>query len=301
MSYKLRRTMMYVPGSNPGMIKDAYIYGADSIMFDLEDSVSIQEKDSARMIVFNALKSLDYSSTEIVVRVNSLDSWGEEDIKAIVHAGVDVVRLPKTETAQDILDVEAIIEHTERLSGKEVGSTKIMAAIESSLGIINAYEIATASKRLMGIAIGAEDFVTDMHTTRSVDGIELLVARSQVLLAARAAKIYAFDSVFSDVNDEEGLIRETKLIKQLGFDGKSVINPRQVDIIHSIYAPTEKEIISAQKVILAAEDAAKRGSGVVSLNGRMVDKPIIERAKRVIMLAQASGIDLSIYGGTNAE
>lgn len=301
MSYKLRRTMMYVPGSNPGMVKDAYIYGADSIMFDLEDSVTVTEKDSARMVVFNALKSLDYSGVETVVRVNGLDSCGAIDVKAMVYAGVNVIRLPKTETAQDIHDVEKIIEETEREAGIPVGTTKMMAAIESALGIVNAYEIATASERLMGIAIGAEDFVTDMRTVRSIEGIELLTARSMVLLAARAAKIYAFDSIFSDVNDEEGLIKETTLIKQLGFDGKSVINPRQLDIIHQIYAPKPAEIKKSIRVIAAADDAARRGAGVVALNGRMIDKPIIERAQRVLMLAEASGIDISEFGEDNAK
>lgn len=301
MSYKLRRTMMYVPGSNPGMVKDAYIYGADSIMFDLEDSVTVTEKDSARMVVFNALKSLDYSGVETVVRVNGLDSCGAIDVRAMVHAGVNVIRLPKTETAQDIHDVEKIIEETEREAGIPVGTTKMMAAIESALGIVNAYEIATASERLMGIAIGAEDFVTDMRTVRSIEGVELLTARSMVLLAARAAKIYAFDSIFSDVNDEEGLIKETTLIKQLGFDGKSVINPRQLDIIHQIYAPKPAEIKKSIRVIAAADDAARRGAGVVALNGRMIDKPIIERAQRVLMLAEASGIDISEFGEDNAK
>ena len=274
--YKLRRTMMYVPGSNPGMMKDAHIYGADSIMFDLEDSVSINEKDSARLLVFNALKTLDYEGTELVVRINGLDTpYGMEDLEAIVRAQPDIIRLPKTETAQDVINVENEITRIEKEAGIPVGKTKMMAAIESALGVINAYEIATASDRLMGIAIGAEDFVTDMRTTRSLEGIELLTARSQVLLAARAAKIYAFDTVFSDVNNEEGFINETTLIKQLGFDGKSVINPRQIDPVHKIYTPSTKEVDKAIEIINASEEAKEKGSGVVSLNGKMIDKPII--------------------------
>ena len=295
--YKLRRTMMYVPGSNPGMIKDAHIYGADSIMFDLEDSVAVNEKDSARLLVFNALKTLDYEGVELVVRINSLDSpYGLDDLEAMVRAQPDIIRLPKTETAQDVIDVENEIARIEKEAGIPVGKTKMMAAIEGALGVINAYEIAIASKRLMGIAIGAEDFVTDMRTTRSLDGVELLTARSQVLLAARAAKIYAFDTVFSDVNNEEGFINETTLIKQLGFDGKSVINPRQVDPVHKIYTPSEKEIEKSIKIINASEEAKKRGSGVVSLNGKMIDKPIIARAQRAIMLAKAAGVFID-FGG----
>ncbi|MFR5264718.1 citrate (pro-3S)-lyase subunit beta [Clostridium sp.] len=299
--YKLRRTMMYVPGSNPGMMKDAHIYGADSIMFDLEDSVSINEKDSARLLVFNALKTLDYEGTELVVRINGLDTpYGLDDLEAMVRAQPDVIRLPKTETAQDVINVENEITRIEKEAGIPVGKTKMMAAIESALGVINAYEIATASDRLMGIAIGAEDFVTDMRTTRSLEGIELLTARSQVLLAARAAKIYAFDTVFSDVNNEEGFINETTLIKQLGFDGKSVINPRQIDPVHKIYTPSTKEVDKAIEIINASEEAKEKGSGVVSLNGKMIDKPIIARAQRVIMCAKAAGIKVN-FGGENNE
>lgn len=241
---RLRRTMMYVPGNNPANIMGAHLYGADSIMFDLEDSVSIKEKDSARFLVHNALKTLDFGNTETVVRINGLDTpFGREDLEAIVRARPDVIRIPKTEKAQDVLEVESIISEIEEKAGIEVGTTKLMAAIESPLGVINAFEIAKSSKRLIGIALGAEDFVTSIKTERSKDGLELLVARSQVLMAARAANIYALDTVFSDINDDEGFIKEVKLIKQLGFDGKSVIHPRQVTLVHQVYTPTKKEII----------------------------------------------------------
>lgn len=282
---------MYVPGSNPGMLAEAHIYGADSLMFDLEDSISLLEKDSARLLVYNAVKNIDYGDTEIVVRINGLDSpYGRDDIKAMVHAGVDVIRLPKTETAKDILDVQEIIEETEKEIGRSIGSTKMMAAIESPLGVLNAEEIAKASPRIMGIAIGAEDFVTNMKTKRSPEGIELLYARSQILVAARAAGIYALDTVYSDVNNEEGFRREVELIKQLGFDGKSIINPRQIAPVHEIYMPTEKEIEHSRKVIKAIEEAEEKGLGVISLNGKMIDKPIVERAERILELAEASSL-----------
>src|SRR5690554_6280711 len=197
---RLKRTMMYVPGNNAGMLKDAHIYGADSLMFDLEDSVTLREKDTARLLVYYAIKTMDYEGTEIVVRINGLDTpYGKEDIEAVVRAGVDVIRLPKTETAQDIKDVEEIIKQVELKAKKEVGTTKMMAAIESPLGVINAYDIATSSTRLIGVAIGAEDFVTSMKTKRSSEGLEILMARSYVLMAARAAGIYALDTVYSDV------------------------------------------------------------------------------------------------------
>ncbi|MEH7118644.1 citrate (pro-3S)-lyase subunit beta [Neobacillus vireti] len=285
---RLRRSMLYVPGNNPGMIRDANIYGADSIMFDLEDSVSLHEKDSARLLVYEALKTMDYGRTEILVRVNGLDTpYGRDDFEAVVRANPDAIRLPKTEKPEDVEEADQLITQIEKAAGMEYGSIKLMAAIESALGVINAYKIATASKRLIGIAIGAEDFVTDLKTTRSKEGIELLTARSNILFAARAAGIDALDTVFSDVEDEAGFIQEVKLIKQLGFDGKSLINPRQINMVHEIYSPTEGEITKSIAIIEAAKEAERKGSGVISLNGKMIDKPIIERAYRVLELAKA--------------
>lgn len=282
--------MMFVPGANAAMLRDAPLYGADSIMFDLEDSVSLKEKDTSRALVHFALKTFDYSQVETVVRVNGLDTVGALDIEAVVLAGVDVIRLPKTETAQDIIDVEAVIERVERENGIEVGRTKMMAAIESAEGVLNARDIAKASDRLIGIALGAEDYVTNMKTRRHPDGQELFFARSMILHAARAAGIAAIDTVYSDVNNTEGFQNEVRAIKQLGFDGKSVINPRQIPLVNEIYAPTEKEIQNAKEVIWAIREAESKGSGVISLKGKMVDKPIVERAERVIMLAKAAGL-----------
>ncbi|EOT4862533.1 TPA: citrate (pro-3S)-lyase subunit beta [Streptococcus pyogenes] len=287
---RLRRTMMFVPGANAAMLRDAPLFGADSIMFDLEDSVSLKEKDTSRALVHFALKTFDYSSVETVVRVNGLDSCGVLDIEAVVLAGVNVIRLPKTETAQDIVDVEAVIERVERENGIEVGRTRMMAAIESAEGVLNAREIAKASKRLIGIALGAEDYVTNMKTRRYPDGQELFFARSMILHAARAAGIAAIDTVYSDVNNTEGFQNEVRMIKQLGFDGKSVINPRQIPLVNEIYTPTKKEIDHAKQVIWAIREAESKGSGVISLNGKMVDKPIVERAERVIALATAAGV-----------
>ncbi|CAM30219.1 TPA: citrate (pro-3S)-lyase subunit beta [Streptococcus pyogenes] len=287
---RLRRTMMFVPGANAAMLRDAPLFGADSVMFDLEDSVSLKEKDTSRALVHFALKTFDYSSVETVVRVNGLDSCGALDIEAVVLAGVNVIRLPKTETAQDIVDVEAVIERVERENGIEVGRTRMMAAIESAEGVLNAREIAKASKRLIGIALGAEDYVTNMKTRRYPDGQELFFARSMILHAARAAGIAAIDTVYSDVNNTEGFQNEVRMIKQLGFDGKSVISPRQIPLVNEIYTPTKKEIDHAKQVIWAIREAESKGSGVISLNGKMVDKPIVERAERVIALATAAGV-----------
>ena len=174
--------MMYVTGNNPGNVMDAHLYGADSIMFDLEDSVSIKEKDSARFLVYNALTTMNYSGVETVVRINGLETpFGRADLEAMVRAKPDIIRLPKAETAEDILEAVEIISEIEEKIGMEVGTTQIMAAIESPLGVINAYQIAKASKRLVAIAIGAEDYVTNMKTTRSSEGIELLeIGRAHV-------------------------------------------------------------------------------------------------------------------------
>ena len=283
---RLRRSMLFVPGNNPGMVRDAYIYGSDSIMFDLEDSVAYAEKDAARFIVYNALMNLNYGTKELVVRINDLESGlGIKDLEAVVRAGVDVVRLPKTENAQDVIDCEREIERIEKESGIPVGTTGMMAAIESAGGVLNAADIAKASDRLIGIALGAEDYVTDLKTTRS-DGTELFFARNMLLNAARAAGIDALDTVYSDINNEEGFLAEVDVIKKLGFDGKSIINPRQVAPLHKAFMPSEKDLKKAQAIMDAIKEAKKRGSGVASLNGKMIDKPVVTRAERLLSLAK---------------
>lgn len=287
---KLRRSMLFVPGSNAAMISNTFIYKPDSIMFDLEDAVALKEKDSARILVAHALQHPLYQEIETVVRVNPLDSeFGLNDLNAVVRAGVDVVRMPKTETAQDVVDMDLAITEIEKACGREVGSTKMLAAIESPLGITQANQIATASKRLIGIALGAEDYVRNLKTERSPEGIELLFARCSILQAARAAGIQAFDTVYSNANNEEGFLKEAALIKQLGFDGKSLVNPRQIELLHNLFAPTQKDVDQAEKIIVAAEEAERNGLGVVSLNGKMIDAPIIDRARLVLERAK-SGI-----------
>lgn len=288
---QLRRTMLYVPGNHPGMVRDAGIYPADCIMFDLEDSVAVTEKDAARFLVREALNAIAYPGKELVVRVNGLDTpTGIQDLEAMVRTGRVIIRLPKTESAADVLECERHIERIERAAGLPVGSTRMMAAVESAAGVLSAREIATASPRLIGIAIGAEDYVTDLKTTRSPEGIELLFGRSMVLLAARAAGIDAIDTVYSDVNNEEGFRAEVALIKQLGFDGKSIINPRQIAPVHEIYTPTQREIEKSVAIMDAMEQAHRKGSGVLALNGKMIDKPIVERARRTLDLARAVGV-----------
>ena len=287
---KLRRSMLFVPGSNAAMLSNSFIYKPDSIMFDLEDAVALKEKDSARLLVAHALQHPLYKEIETVVRVNPLDSeFGLLDLNSVVRAGVDVVRMPKTESAQDVLDMDHAITGIEKACGREAGSTKMLAAIESPLGITQANQIAFASKRLIGIALGAEAYVRNLKTERSPEGIELLFARCSILQAARAAGIQAFDTVYSNANNEEGFLKEAALIKQLGFDGKSLINPRQIELLHNLFAPTQKDVEQAKRIIEAAAEAERQGAGVVSLNGKMIDAPIIDRAKLVLERAK-SGI-----------
>ncbi|WP_284693944.1 aldolase/citrate lyase family protein [Paraclostridium ghonii] len=298
---KLRRSMLFVPGNNPGLIRDVHIYKPDSIMLDLEDAIAITEKDSARLLVYNMLKELgDYYKEldiETVVRINALDTeFWKEDLEAVVRAGVDVIRIPKTDKAEDVITVENEVERIEREIGKEIGSTKLMAALESPIAVLNAYSIATSSKRLMGIALSGEDFVTCMKTDRSLEGHELHTARGMVVLAARAAGVSVHDTVYSDVNNDEGFLNEAKFIKQLGFDGKSLIHPRQVELVHKVYTPSKKSIDKSYKIIKATEQAIEQGKGVFTVDGKMVDKPIIERAQHVLTLAKASGINI---GGDN--
>lgn len=286
----LRRSMLFLPGANAAMLSTAFVYKPDSIMFDLEDAVSLREKDAARLLVFHALQNPAYADIETVVRINPLATpFGLADLEAVVRAGVDIVRLPKTDSAADVHELEAQVERIERECGREDGSTRLMAAIESASGVVNALAIATASKRLVGIALAGFDYVMDMQTERG-DGTELFYARCAVLHAARVAGIDAFDVVYSDVNDEAGFLREVELIRKLGFNGKSLINPRQIELLHNAYAPTEEDVEHAQRVIAAADKAEREGLGVVSLNGKMIDAPIVNHARRVLQRAQASGV-----------
>ncbi|MCT6867466.1 MAG: citrate (pro-3S)-lyase subunit beta, partial [Gilliamella apicola] len=274
---KLRRSMLFLPGANAAMLSTSFVYKPDSIMFDLEDAVSIKEKDSARLLVAQTLKMPVYKehNIETVVRINALNTpFGLKDLEAVVRAGVDVVRLPMTNSAEDIHELEAHVERIEKECGREVGSTKLMAAIESAQAVVNAVSIAKSSPRLIGIALAAFDYLVDMQTERG-DGTELFYARCAVLHAARVAGIDAFDVVYSNVNDDEGFLKEVSLIKKLGYNGKSLINPRQIELLHNAYAPTASEVENAKKIVEAAEEGERKGLGVVSLNGKMIDAPII--------------------------
>ena len=287
---KLRRSMLFMPGANAGMLSTAFVFKPDSIMFDLEDAVTLREKDAARILVFHALQHPLYRDIETVVRINPLDTpFGLDDLEAAVRGGAHIVRLPKTDTAGDVLQLVAEIERIESACGRAPGSTQVMAAIESASGVVNAVAIATSTPRMMGIALAGFDYVMDMQTERG-DGTELFYARCAVLHAARVAKIDAFDVVYPDVNDDVGFLKEVDLIRRLGFNGKSLINPRQIDLLHNAYAPTEEDVDHARRVVAAADKATRDGLGVIALNGKMIDAPIVNHARRVIASAQASGV-----------
>ena len=289
--FRLRRTMMFMNAQKPGLIKDAYIYGCDSIMLDLEDAVAENQKDAARFSLYHALTTIDYGNTEVIVRINGLDTphW-QEDIRVCVAGGADGIRIAKCESAQDVKTVEAAVEAAEKEFGVEVGRTLLMAALESPKGILNAYEICCASDRMFGVAISGGDFRKCMQTTFQPDGVDMLVARGQMLMAARAAGIQCFDTVFTNLDDNEGFEAEVRQNKAMGFDGKSLINPKQIRLVHEVFAPTQKEIIQAEKFVRAFNEAAAAGVGVFTVDGKMVDLAFIPGAQRTLRLAKACGL-----------
>lgn len=289
--FRLRRTMMFMNAQKPGLIKDAYIYGCDSIMLDLEDAVAENQKDAARFSLYHALKTIDYGDTEVIVRINGLDTphW-REDIRVCVAGGADGIRIAKCESAQDVLTVEKAVEEAEREFGAEVGRTLLMAALESPKGVLNAYEICSASERMFGVAISGGDFRKCMQTTPQHNGIDMLFARGQMLLAARAAGIQCFDTVFTDLDDEDGFRAEVFQNKAMGFDGKSLINPKQIRFVHEVFAPTEKEVIQAEKIVRAIKENAEKGLGVFTVDGKMIDIAFLPGAERTLRLARACGM-----------
>lgn len=280
---------MFAPGNNPSMLNNAGIYGADSLIFDLEDTVSIPEKDAARYLVAGAIKNNVYPC-EVGVRINHISTpWGLDDLEVVLAAKPDFIRLPKGETAEEIQHIDAIITGAEEKYGFEPGSIQMMAAIENPKGLRNALAIATASPRMMAIAIGGEDFSTSLKANKSISGVELYVARSMVVFAAREAGIFALDSVFSDVRDDETFLKEVTLAKELGFDGKSCVNPRQIELAYQVFNPTDKEINHAHRVLAAYDEALAKNSGVISMDGKMIDAPMIIRAERTLAMAESAG------------
>ncbi|KAJ52270.1 citrate lyase subunit beta/citryl-CoA lyase [Clostridium tetanomorphum] len=286
----LRRTMLFMPGNNPGMLQNAPILGADAVILDLEDAVSLTEKDAARALVSGAIKTLDYSGVELVVRVNPLDTeFGHKDLETIARVKPDTILLPKA-TREQLQESDAIITKVEEEEGFEKGSINLFGLIETAYGLETVYEAATATKRLVGLLLGAEDLTSDFGIKRTKESNEIFYARNRFAAACRAARIDAIDTPFTDTNDYEGLRLDTEKAKSLGFTGKASINPRQIDTIHSVYNPTEAEIKHAVRVLEARDEAFAKGLGVFSLDGKMIDAPVINRAITTVELAKRLGL-----------
>ena len=283
----LRRSMLFIPGNSPGMLQNGGVFGADSVILDLEDAVAPIEKDAARLLVSHALRTVDYGTSEKVVRINPLDTFAAEDIKMIVPCKPDALMVPKVQSAQDIHQAVRFIENAEQPGQAPV---KIIALLETPQGIAEAYSIASAHKRVAALALGAEDYTAALGATRTKEGQEIFTVRNMIINAAAAAGIQSIDTPYTDANDDDGLLADTQLAKQLGFKGKMSINPRQIDVIHGVFNPSPSDIEWAEQVILAIEQAKAEGSGVASLNGKMVDLPIVNRAERILHLARLLGL-----------
>ena len=275
----MRRTLLFLPGNNPGNLQSGAVFGADGIILDLEDSVSPAEKDAARLLVASALKSVDYAGVERAVRINTLATGGEADIAAVVPCRPDAVMLPKTESIDDIRACEALLEEAEAACGA-AKKTLIMPLIETPMGLARCLEIALASKRVTLLSLGGEDYTASLGTQRTREGRELIFAPG----------IDSIDAPFADTNDPEGLFLDTQNARTFGFKGKFAINLRQISVIHKAFAPTAKEIAWAKRILVVIEEAQKKGAGVIALDGKMVDAPIVARARRTIHMADMLGL-----------
>lgn len=281
---KLRRSRLYLPGNEPKFYINAGLHNPDGIILDLEDSVAHSEKDAAQLIVRNALRRIDFYGAERMVRINQLPK-GLDDLEFIVPHNVHVILIPKAESKSDIQIIEERV-----LKIKEEHKIKndiyFMPIIESAKGVVNAFEIASASIYNCALAVGLEDYTADIGTERTSEGTESFYARSAIMNAAKAAKIQAIDTVYSDVSDMEGLRKSVLEAKSLGFEGKGCIHPRQIKIINEAFLPNQKEIEKAKKIVLAFEEAEAKGLGVVSLGSKMIDAPVVKRARRIVKLAE---------------
>ncbi|OON88697.1 aldolase/citrate lyase family protein [Pyramidobacter sp. YE332] len=283
----MRRTMLYLPGNNPNMLVRGHLFGSDGIVMDMEDAVALSEKDAARVMISKFLRRGDFGSVEVTVRINGADTeFWKKDLEAVVPCKrLDGIRLPKADSPQVIKDVDEELSRLEDKYGIAQGHIKLFCILETAYGIWHAYDVAMASRRVTAILPGGEDLVADLKTSRTPEGTELEWSRRMIVIAARAAGVDAIDLMFPRVTDDEGLRRDAQFSKDLGFDGKSIIHPNQIPVIHEIFTPSEKEIEKAQRIIAAAEDARARGLGTVSVDGRMVDVPVVKRARYILVKA----------------
>lgn len=284
----LLRSLLYVPGNRTNMIEKARSLDADALVLDLEDSVPPQEKGAARQLVKNSLPGLPLRDQLIFVRINSLTSGlFEEDLRAIVGQGLDGISLPKAESAAEIKEIDSWLEALERERGLKSGGIKLVTEIESARGIMKAFEIASSSSRLIGVGFGADDYAHDMGIVRSTEGMELFYPRSVIATAAIAVGIVALDSPYGNFRDEEGLAKEARLARQLGFKGKFLIHPSQIETVNLIFSLSAEEVAEARKIVVAFESALAEGAAATSVEGRMVDTPVAKRARKLLAQAEA--------------
>lgn len=283
------RSMLFLPGNNPNMLINGGYLGADAVIFDLEDAVAPDQKDAARILVRNTMQYLDFGSCQRIVRINSVDtSYWQADLDAILPQKPDMILLPKTSTPADALTADAYMTQVERELGLD--KTSLMPLIETALGVENAYLIASACCRVKALFLGAEDLSADLQCKRTKEGREIEYARTRLVMAARAAGIDVIDTPFTDVNDDEGAQKDAALAKALGFSGKASISPRHVEGINNAFSPTLEEIAYAYDVTDAIELAKRQGKGAISLRGKMIDAPIVSRAKQTIAAACELGL-----------
>ncbi len=293
MNKQLRRTMLFCPANNPKHLFTAMIYKPDCILFDLEDAVPFNEKEAARDLLVEALQCIDYGKSEVFVRVNALyTEFGETDVRELVPAGLRRIRLPMCENAEDVSRLDALLSEVESEHDIESGSVKIQCAIETPMGVHNSLEIAKASERVVSISFGAEDYTRTLGTDRTKTGHELFLARSTVVLNAKIAGVDAIDTVFADVNDTEGFEAEVESAKNLGFAGKSCIHPSQVGVVHGIFTPSMAEVQSSLQIIEASRNADIEKGGVILVDGKMIDMPVIAKAERIVELAVGAGMKI---------
>ena len=287
----MRRSMLFLPGNNPNLLINGNSLGADAVIFDLEDAVSPAEKDAARILVRNTMRYMNFAGCEKIVRINSIDTaFWKKDIDQILPQKPDLILLPKTGSAQDVLEADAYITEVEAKLGFEKNTVGLMPLIETAMGVENSFQIASATKRVKALFLGAEDLTADLQCKRTKEGREIEYARTRLVVAARAAGVDVYDTPFTDVNDDEGIVIDAQLAKALGFTGKASISPRHVEVINSVFSPTQKEVDYAYEVMEAIALAKEQGKGAIALHGKMIDAPIVARAQQTIAMAEALGM-----------
>ena len=290
----MRRSMLFLPGNTPNMLINGYCLGADAVIFDLEDAVSPSEKDSARILVRNTMRYMDFRGCEIIVRINSIDTpYWKRDLEEIMPWQPGLILLPKTGTAADALAADAYMTEIEERLGLPAGKVGLMPLIETALGVENAYAIASCCDRVRALFLGAEDLTADLRCKRTKEGREIEYARTRLVMAARAAGVEVYDTPFTDVNDDEGIWTDARYAKALGFSGKSSISPRHVNVINQVFSPSQADIDYAYEVMDTIARAKAQGKGAVALRGKMIDAPIVTRAEQTIAMAEELGLGRS--------